>query len=340
VTDGVLDDPRQCRFEPATLLCRGDDSDTCLTAAQASALQKVYDGVRDSRGREVFPGFPPGAEEGQGGWGAWITGPAPGKSLLFAFATNYFGNVVYEKADWDYRQANLEQALKAAVEKTAEKLDATDPDLSAFRARGGKLILYHGWNDPAIPAQSTVRYYDGVSSRLGQQETEAFVRLYMVPGMQHCGGGPGSNSFGQFERHRRTSQRNVSRAPEDGWRRARPGPRLSPPSTSTTIRPRAWRRGRSVPTRRPRPQGQGDPSEAASFSCTPGGAPAKAPPAADRPVDADGVVSLYAGVAPGSESTWKGGHGFGMQQRGLSSDLWLDEFAGWLASPGFLTPRP
>ncbi len=168
-------------------------------------------------------------------------GPALGKSLLFAFATNYFGNVVYEKADWDYRQANVDQALKAAEEKTAATLDATDPDLSAFRARGGKLILYHGWNDPAIPAPSTVRYYDSVVGRLGQRETDAFVRLYMVSGMQHCNAGPGPNSFGQLGAA--TGGRPAARRDEGaramGRERRGPRPRSSPPSTSTTIRRRA-----------------------------------------------------------------------------------------------------
>ena len=272
VTDGVLDDPRQCRFDPATLVCREGESDACLTAPQASALAKLYEGLRSS-GREVYPGFLPGAEEGQGGWGQWITGPAPGKSLLFAFATNYFANVVYEKADWDYRQANLEQALKAAVEKTAEKLDATDPDLSAFRARGGKLILYHGWNDPAIPAPSTVRYYDSVVSRLGRQETEAFVRLYMVPGMQHCGGGPGPNSFGQFGAAASDEpQRNVTTVLER-WVEKSEAPSAIVATKYVDDDP-----AKGVKSTRPLcpyPQtatykGQGDPSDAGSFRCTPG----------------------------------------------------------------------
>jgi len=198
IADGVLDDPRQCRFDPATLACREGDSNACLTAPQVTALKKLYEGPRDARGRVIFPGYVPGAEEGGGGWGPWITGPAPGKSLLFAFGTGYYANMVYEKAGWDYRNANLDEALRAAEEKTAATLDATDPDLSAFRARGGKLILYHGWNDPAISALNTIHYYENVVGRLGREATDEFVRLYMAPGMQHCGGGPGPNSFGQF----------------------------------------------------------------------------------------------------------------------------------------------
>ena len=228
VTDGVVNDPRRCHFDPAALLCKERDSDACLTAPQVTALEKLYEGPHDSRGHEIFPGYVPGAEEGDGGWGPWITGPAPGKSLLFAFGTGFFANMVYERADWDYRSANIEQALKAAEEKTAHKLDATDANLTAFKARGGKLILYHGWNDPAISALNTIHYYDSVVSRLGRQETDAFVRLYMVPGMQHCGGGPGANSFGQFGRGtHRTSLSATSRwRSSNGWRRARPRPSI------------------------------------------------------------------------------------------------------------------
>ena len=87
--------------------------------------------------------------------------------------------------------------MKAAVEKTANALNANNPDLSAFQARGGKLILYHGWNDPAIPALNTIDYYESVMSTMGKPKADAFVRLYMVPGMQHCGGGPGADAFGE-----------------------------------------------------------------------------------------------------------------------------------------------
>jgi len=271
VTDSVLNDPRQCHFDPATLACREGDSDTCLTAPQVTALKKLYEGPRDARGREIFPGYVPGAEEGEGGWGPWITGPAPGKSLLFAFGTGYFTNVVYEKAGWDYRNANLDEALKAAEEKTAEKLDANDANLAAFKARGGKLILYHGWNDPAISALNTIHYYESVVGRLGRQATDGFMRLYMVPGMQHCGGGPGPNSFGQFlPALSDEPQRNVTTALER-WVEGGEAP-------STVV---ATKYGDDDPKKGvkaarplcPYPQtatykGQGDPGDAASFVCS------------------------------------------------------------------------
>ena len=201
VRDGILNDPRQCHFDPSTIQCKaGEDTDKCLTAPQATALKKIYAGPHDAHGHEVFPGFLPGAEEGDGGWGTWITGPAPLKSLIAFFAIGYFSNMVYEKSDWDYKTFTLEDGLKSANEKTASALNATDPDLKAFKDRGGKLILYHGWEDPAIPAINTINYYQSVAKKMGQQRTDSFVRLYMVPGMQHCNDGPGPDSFGQVGR--------------------------------------------------------------------------------------------------------------------------------------------
>jgi feruloyl esterase len=119
---------------------------------------------------------------------------------MAAFGIGYFSNMVYEKPDWDYKTFTLEDGLKSAEEKTASSLNATDPDLKPFKARGGKLILYHGWNDPAIPAINTVNYYDAIIAKMGQRDADSFVRLYMVPGMQHCNDGPGPDSFGQVGR--------------------------------------------------------------------------------------------------------------------------------------------
>jgi len=195
--DGLVNDPRQCHFDPATLLCQGADSPACLTTPQIAALKKIYAGPHDAAGRPIFPGYPPGGEEGPGGWGLWITGPAPNKSLIAFFGIGYFSNMVYGKADWDPKTFQLDAALKLAESKTAQALNATNPDLKPFMARGGKLILYHGWSDAAIPAPNSIDYYDSVVKALGQRNTSSFLRLYMVPGMQHCGGGPGASSFGE-----------------------------------------------------------------------------------------------------------------------------------------------
>jgi hypothetical protein len=214
VTDGILNDPRQCHFDPGAMLCKEGDSEKCLTAAQVTTLKKLYAGPNDAKERKIFPGYLPGAEEGPGGWETWITGSAPGKSLLFAFSGGYFSNMVYGKADWNYKDASVDQAEKAADEKTAQFLNATEANLVAFKTRGGKLILYHGWNDPAISALNTINYYNDVITRMRGQETEAFLRLYMVPGMQHCGGGPGPDSFGQGGAGAKDAQHNVELALE------------------------------------------------------------------------------------------------------------------------------
>jgi len=197
VRDGILNDPRRCHFDPASIQCKAEDSDKCLPAPQVAALKKLYQGTLDSKGRVVYPGYLPGAEEGQGGWGLWITGPAPQKSLMAFFGKGFFSDFVYGKPEWDFKDFHVDTDLKVADEKTAQALNATDPDLKAFKARGGKLILYHGWNDPAITALNTINYYQSVIKRMGQKDVDSFVRLYMAPGVQHCSGGPGPDSFGQ-----------------------------------------------------------------------------------------------------------------------------------------------
>jgi len=196
VRDRILNDPRQCHFDPATIQCKAEDSDKCLTAAQVVTLKKLYAGTPDSSGHIVFPGYLPGAEEGQGGWALWISGPAPAKSLMAAFGNGFFSDFVYEKPDWELKTFNVDAGLKAATEKTADALNATNADLKPFKSRGGKLIIYHGWNDPAISALNTVDYYQSVIKVMGQKDVDSFVRLYMAPGMQHCEGGPGADSFG------------------------------------------------------------------------------------------------------------------------------------------------
>jgi hypothetical protein len=199
VSDGILNDPRRCHFDPSVLRCRGAEADNCLNPAQVAQLKKIYAGLQNSKGEQLFPGYMPGGEEGEDGWAGYITGPAPGEGGMFTFGLNYFRGMVFGDPAWDYRKVSAERAVRIADEKTARTMNATDPDLRPFKARGGKLILYHGWSDSGIPAMSTINYYDSVAARMGSHETDDFVRLYMAPGMQHCFEGPGPNSFGQFD---------------------------------------------------------------------------------------------------------------------------------------------
>jgi hypothetical protein len=195
VTDGVIDDPTRCKFDPAVLLCGDAESDTCLTKPQVNALRKLVSGPQNSKGQVVFPGVAWGGAAGTGGWGAWLTGAAPGKSLGYMFGTQFFTNMVHEDAAWDFHTFTVDREMKLADDKVATALNATDPNLKRFQDRGGKLIVYHGWSDAAISPQNAIDYYTSVIRQMGSKNVDGFVRLYMVPGMQHCGGGPGPNTF-------------------------------------------------------------------------------------------------------------------------------------------------
>jgi hypothetical protein len=197
VKDRVLNEPLNCKPDYSQLLCQGPDTETCLTAPQLAALRAIHAGPRNSKGQRVFPPVAIGGEYEAGGWGPWITGPAPERSSMFNFGTQFYKNMVFNDPKWDYKTFDLDRDLKVANDKLAATLNATNPDLSRFHARGGKLILYHGWCDAAIPAENTIDYYRAVQKAMGVAKTAQFVRLFLAPGVQHCGGGAGPNSFGQ-----------------------------------------------------------------------------------------------------------------------------------------------
>ena len=122
---------------------------------------------------------------------------------------------MHEQTDWKLSSFDFDKDYKLAMEKTAQALNATDTNLRPFVERGGRLVMYHGWNDPAIPAESTVDYYDGLVGTMGQGSVEKAVRLYMVPGMLHCGGGPGVTLFGESGGARGDAQHDVLTALEE-----------------------------------------------------------------------------------------------------------------------------
>ena len=214
VKDGVIENPAQCHFDPSVLLCKGPDSNTCLTAPQVAALKKIYSGPVNSKGQQIYPGYSPGGENGVNGWGGWITGGKPGTSLQYAFTTNFFKYMVFDNADWDYKTFKIDHDMKVADDKVGRILNSTDPDLKKFKDLGGKLIIYHGWSDAAIPPQNAIDYYKSVVAKMGSKQSEEFVRLFMVPGMQHCGGGPGPNVFGQTSAPDGDSEHDINRAVE------------------------------------------------------------------------------------------------------------------------------
>ena len=271
VTDGILNDPRQCHFDPASMRCKEGDSEKCLTSPQVTALKKLYAGPDDAKGHKIFPGDLPGAEEGPGGWEEWITGREPGKSLIFAFGVGFFSNMVYGKADWNYKVANVNAALRDAETK-APLLNATNPDLTPFKKHGGKLILYHGWDDAAISAINTVNYFNSVVGKMGEAGTAEFARLYMMPGVQHCAGGPGPDNIGQIGPRAKDAQHNAVLALEE-WVEKGKAPSAI---IASKFDPEAPGKGPSM-TRPlcPYPQtakykGSGDTNDAANFACAAG----------------------------------------------------------------------
>ena len=200
VSDGILNDPRQCHFNPSVLVCRGTDSDDCLTPPQVSQLKKIYRGLRTSKGEELLPGYLPGGEEGDAGWKSWIIGDTtPEEALNYVFGIGTFRNMVFDDPTWDFRKVSVEKAIRVADKKLGPILDVGQPDLQAFKAHGGKLILYHGWSDPETPAQLAINYYNAALATMGAKDVDGFLRLYLAPGMQHCYSGPGPNFFGQFD---------------------------------------------------------------------------------------------------------------------------------------------
>jgi feruloyl esterase len=197
---GYLEDPSRCHFDPSSLVCKAGQTDACLTDAEAVALRKVYSGAEDAAGRSIFPGFAPGGEADPGGWVLWVTGTEPKRTtgtLIYGFVTGYFRDMVFDKPNWRLDGQGVSDDLAAAVSKTGEAVDSANPDLSAFRAAGGKLIQYHGWSDAAIPPQSSINYYQEVAAKMGGTAgMQSFYRLFMAPGMDHCGGGPGPDAVG------------------------------------------------------------------------------------------------------------------------------------------------
>jgi feruloyl esterase len=197
VTDGVLEEPLKCKPDYAKLLCQGPELDTCLTKPQLEALNAIHKGPHNKKGQREFPPIAISGEAEAGGWGIWITGPAIEKSSMYAFGTQFYKNMVYNDPNWDFRTFDVDRDLPVADKKMAHILNATNPDLTKFHARGGKLILYHGWCDAAIPAENTIDYYRQVEKKMGPKKTAEFVRFFLAPGVQHCGGGAGPSSFGQ-----------------------------------------------------------------------------------------------------------------------------------------------
>jgi len=192
LVDGLVDDPRRCDFQPKSLLCQAGDAATCLTAPQVEALEKMYAGPRNpSTGEQVYPGVPRTSELDQG----QSIGAVPN----FQY-TRFFAYTVFEDPNYDFRTFTFDTSLATALTKEygGETLEfihnAENPDLSDFKARGGKMIIWHPQSDPLPNPVDTIQYYENVKATFGHgrgqdYKTEEFLRLFLLPNVGHCGGG-------------------------------------------------------------------------------------------------------------------------------------------------------
>jgi feruloyl esterase len=187
VRDNVIEDPSRCRFDPGVLACKAGDGPECLTAPQVEAARKIYAPATNPRTRaEIFPGLAIGSENG---WQALAGGPNP-----LSIATDHFKYVVFKDPNWDFRTLDFDRHVALADKIDNGLLNANDPNLGPFFARGGKLLMYHGWNDQLIAPQNTINYYNSVLKAAGANAGDS-MRLFMAPGMAHCSGGNGPNTF-------------------------------------------------------------------------------------------------------------------------------------------------
>jgi feruloyl esterase len=198
VKDGILTDPRTCKFDSSVLQCQtGQSGGECLHPAQVEALETIYAGAKNPRtGAQIYPGLEPGGETVQPrnpGWGLIMNGKEP-----FFIDNAVLGGMGFENPKWDWRTFDFDRDVELVDAKLYGVLNAVDPDLRDFKAGGGKLVVYHGWNDPGVMPKQTLRYYDDVvdyatksAGGNGKAATDEYLRLFMMPGMGHCSGGTG-----------------------------------------------------------------------------------------------------------------------------------------------------
>ena len=207
IEDGILQNPLACDFEPSSIQCPvGTDNSSCLTEKQVSAVEKIWSGVKTPDGDLIYPGLVPGGEADPGGWGRWVTGAEPFTSLHWLGGEGFFRWFIFDDPDWDFTSFDFDKDLEYALEKVGNAVDSNNPDLRRLRDNGSKLIVYHGWSDPDISPVASINYYESVVDTIADDmrassystalnRTQNFFRLFMVPGMGHCSGGPGPDRF-------------------------------------------------------------------------------------------------------------------------------------------------
>jgi feruloyl esterase len=212
VEDGVINDPPACHFDVRSLKCAGGETPACLTDEQVATIRAIYAGPRDARtGKQLYPGFPFGSEgmtsgeEGRPGWSDfWADPDTPGVPQR----ADFFRYWVFKDPNWNWWTFDWGKDVDTVHKVMGPVINATDPDLSRFRAHGGKLIVFIGWGDPVGSAFEAIDYFDSVAARSSARgkdgqlaDTQRFVRLYMVPGMGHTSGGPGAVNFSNATRN-------------------------------------------------------------------------------------------------------------------------------------------
>ena len=188
--DGLIEDPTRCnKFDAKILLCKGADGPQCLTAPQAEAVNKIYSTAFDPRsGDELFPPLVQGTELN---WGVLAAGPDPSANIY-----DHFKYVVFKNPAWDWKTFNFDSDIALSEKPDNVVMNATDPNLRPFFAHNGKLLMYHGWADTNVATLNTVKYYHRVVDTLGgTAKISNNMRLFLEPGMGHCGGGEGPNVF-------------------------------------------------------------------------------------------------------------------------------------------------
>jgi feruloyl esterase len=197
--DGLITDPRRCDFKPARDLpvCAGADAPDCFTSAQIKTLETIYSDLV-LNGKRIAPGWPVGAEitasNGRSGWDGWIVRD-DGLSQSAQYADSALKFMVFPKPDPEYQMMRFNLERDAHLfDEPGKLISATDPNLAPFRDRGGKILMYIGWADPALNPVRGIEYYETVANRMGPS-TRDFFRLYMLPGVFHCSGGVGPACF-------------------------------------------------------------------------------------------------------------------------------------------------
>jgi hypothetical protein len=253
LVDGLIGRPQACTFKPASLICKSGEAGSCLSADQAGAMQDIYDGVKDRSGKTLLPGWPVGAEMQLL---ALVMGAEP-----FPVANDYFKLLVHgADKGWDWKAMDYGAEMAAARNYGAAMLDVAPAGLKAYFARGGKLLLSHGWTDGLIPANNTVKFHSGLEAAIPAAQRDKQLRLFMIPGMDHCGGGEGASAFdtlGTLDAWATGGPAPARIVATRGGGPAMPGAPALPPLSRPLC---------------PFPQyaqynGSGDPADAANFAC-------------------------------------------------------------------------